>query len=80
MIMSWTEALESLDAHPHRWRFAELCADDYLDTPARDAYRELVIRLAAGEPLESPDEVIARVEDMALRAQAGETRGGCGGC
>ncbi len=28
----------------------------------------------------SPDDVIARVEEMGRRAQAGERGGGCGGC
>jgi len=48
--MTHDDALECLADHPHLWRFVELTADDNADVEQRDAYRDLVIRLATGEP------------------------------
>ncbi len=78
--MTWQEALEILADHPHIVPFRINCADDFPGD--RDGYRRLVVDLAQGNwpPIESPDQIIARVEAMAARANAGERRGGCGGC
>ncbi len=78
--MTWTEALESLAAHPHLWRFRQLCDEGNPNAIQRDKYRGLVIRMATNQPLESPDAIITRVEAMAARALSGERGGGCGGC
>ena len=69
--MTHDDALECLADHPHLWRFVELTADDNADVEQRDAYRELVVRLASGEPLAPPPVAVDH-----------GTAGGrpCGGC
>lgn len=49
--MDYPHALDALGAHPHAWRYRQLC-DDSTDIERRDAYRALVVRLATGAPLD----------------------------
>lgn len=73
--MTHDDALESLATHPHAWRFRQLCAESNADVEQRDGYRELVVRLASGRPLETPP---VRVETPAAERERGPSRC-CGG-
>jgi hypothetical protein len=46
--MTYIEALDMISNHSHIQRYRELCLDSY---PDHEAYRELVIKIAKGEPL-----------------------------
>jgi hypothetical protein len=71
--MTWNEALEIVAGRTGHARYRELCADDW---PDHEAYRALVIRLAAGEALnDEPDSATAGDKLAAYVAEHG-----CGGC
>ncbi len=76
--MTWQDALDLVVARTRHERYRVLCHDKH---PDHAIWRARMISQATGEPIvEDPDVVIKRVEEMARRAQAGERRGGCGGC
>lgn len=52
--MQFDEALDQLAGDPHAWRFRELCQEENPDAEQRDAYRDLVVRLASGDAVGSP--------------------------
>lgn len=54
--MTWDAALDRLDAegHQHAGRFRELCLESNPDREQRDGYRDVVVRLASGQPLPAP--------------------------
>jgi hypothetical protein len=50
--MTHLEALDTLLAHPHLWRYRQLCESE--DLEQREGYRQLVVRLATGGQEPSP--------------------------
>jgi hypothetical protein len=72
--IAWTFP-ESLAGHEHAWRFRQLCDEANPDFAQREAYRELVDRLAGREPLEPPPidpDYASRLPPLGF--------GPCGGC
>lgn len=84
--MTWREALDRLADHPAIDGYRRLCADDWHDVPARDAYRRKVLRLA-GEPEPKPEPprpsaqqtttILKQMHDCPHRTK--QTGCGCGG-
>lgn len=73
--MSHDDALEALAAHPHAWRYRQLC-EDGSDVGQRDAYRGLVVALARGERPAPPPAPPAEI-----RVDYGDPAPGpCAGC
>ncbi len=74
--MTWEDALEVVVSRTRHERYRVLCHNKH---PDHTVWRAKMLAMV-GEPIsEDPNVVIARVEAMAARANAGE-RGGCGGC
>lgn len=85
--MDWRESIACLESagHPHGRRYRELCEED-ADPERRDAYRDLVVRLARGEAIgvavapEPPRPAVAESLDLTRRMRACPFRSseGCG--
>ncbi len=74
--MTLTESLDLVVRQTGHGRYRELCSDDNPDRAQRDAYRGLVVRLAAGEPFPAP----VRSAFATAQGWVPPIGGGCGGC
>ena len=75
--MTWQEALDQLAGHRAIADYRRLCADDWHDVPARDAYRRKVLRLAGGEVEPEPE---PKPKKIPVRTSVDATRVGYRRC